>query len=123
MSAILFDKDQVDHLDDLSDRPGRLTGSKLLWVDLHDGSKLSPDGVAEELGLDDATRRCLDSPNERACFEDHGRYIHITAYAPQEDEEGELHAIECVVGKNWVVTAQQQTIKHLHNYIAGNYPA
>jgi CBS domain-containing protein len=24
---------------------------------------------------------------------------------------------------NWVVTAQQQTIKHLHNYIAGNYPA
>jgi len=24
---------------------------------------------------------------------------------------------------NWVITAQQQTIKHLHNYIAGNYPA
>lgn len=24
---------------------------------------------------------------------------------------------------NWVVESQQQTIKHLHNYIAGNYPA
>ena len=24
---------------------------------------------------------------------------------------------------NWVVDSQQQTIKHLHNYIAGNYPA
>jgi CBS domain-containing protein len=24
---------------------------------------------------------------------------------------------------NWVLTSQQQTIKHLHNYIAGNYPA
>jgi CBS domain-containing protein len=24
---------------------------------------------------------------------------------------------------NWVITAQQQTIRHLHNYIAGNYPA
>jgi CBS domain-containing protein len=24
---------------------------------------------------------------------------------------------------NWVVASQQQTIKHLHNYIAGNYPA
>ena len=23
----------------------------------------------------------------------------------------------------WVITSQQQTIKHLHNYIAGNYPA
>jgi CBS domain-containing protein len=24
---------------------------------------------------------------------------------------------------NWVIDSQQQTIKHLHNYIAGNYPA
>lgn len=24
---------------------------------------------------------------------------------------------------NWVMNSQQQTIKHLHNYIAGNYPA
>ncbi|MCU1339164.1 MAG: hrp [Bryobacterales bacterium] len=24
---------------------------------------------------------------------------------------------------NWVMTAQQQTINHLHNYIAGKYPA
>jgi len=24
---------------------------------------------------------------------------------------------------NWVITSQQHTIKHLHNYIAGNYPA
>ena len=23
---------------------------------------------------------------------------------------------------NWVITSQQQTIRHLHNYIAGNYP-
>ena len=24
---------------------------------------------------------------------------------------------------NWVIASQQHTIKHLHNYIAGNYPA
>ena len=32
--AILFDRDQVDHLETLAERPGRLSGSKLLWVDL-----------------------------------------------------------------------------------------
>jgi hypothetical protein len=23
---------------------------------------------------------------------------------------------------NWIITAQEQTIRHLHNYIAGSYP-
>ena len=37
--AILFDRDRVDHLDSLTDRPRRLRGSMLLWVDLHRGSE------------------------------------------------------------------------------------
>ena len=32
--AILFDRDQVEELSSLSDRPRRLSGSKLLWVDV-----------------------------------------------------------------------------------------
>ena len=116
MSAILFDRDKVEHLGDLSDRPGRLSGSKLLWVDLHDGSEFSADEVAEELGLDDETRRCLATPNEKACFNDYGRYIHITTYAPREDDEGELHALECVVGQNWVVTAHDRPIPVLDEF-------
>ena len=116
MSAILFDRDQVDHLDDLSDRPGRLRGSKLLWVDLHDGSEFSAAEVAEELDLRRETRRCLATPNEKACFNDYGRYIHITTYAPHEDEEGELHAVECVVGENWVVTAHDRPIPVLDEF-------
>ena len=50
-------------------------GSKLLWVDLHDGSEFSAEEVAEELDLADDTRRCLATPNKKACFNDHGRYI------------------------------------------------
>ena len=116
MSAILFDRDQVDRLDDLSGRPGRLGRSKLLWVDLHDGSQFSVDEVAEELGLDDETRRCLATPNKKACFKDYGRYIHITTYAPREDDEAELHALECVVGQNWVVTAHDLPIPVLEEF-------
>ena len=49
-------------------------------------------------------------------FFDHGHYIHITTYAPREDEEGELHAVECVVGENWVVTAHDEPIPVLEEF-------
>jgi magnesium transporter len=116
MGAILFDKDQVAQLRDLSDRPDRLRGSKLLWIDLHEGSELSVEEVAEELDLDETTRGSLASPNEKACFNDYGRYLHITTYAPHEDDGGALHALECVVGQNWVVTAHDRPIPVLDEF-------
>ena len=51
-------------------------------------------------------------------FSDHGRYIHITTYAPREDQEGELHAVECVVGENWVVTSHDESIPVLEEFAA-----
>ena len=91
MNAIVFDRDKVDHLDVISDRPRRLRGSMFMWIDLYDGSKHAANEVADALGLDDQTRALLAHPNTRACFEDRGRYLHITTYAPREDDEGELH--------------------------------
>ena len=116
MSAIVFDRDKVDQLDAISDRPRRLRGSMLLWIDLHDGSEYDADQVADALDLDDQTRACLTDPSARACFEDHGRYIHLTTYSPHEDDEGELHALECVVGENWVVTAHDRPIPVLDEF-------
>jgi Mg2+ and Co2+ transporter CorA len=116
--AILFDRDQVDHLDALADRPRRLSGSKLLWVDVHPGSDIGADEVAEAFQLDDTTRDYLTSPHERAVFDDHGRYIHITTYAPRESDEGKLHPLECVVGENWVVTAHDGPIPVLDDFAA-----
>jgi magnesium transporter len=116
--AILFDRDQVDRLDDLSHRPRRLSGSKLLWVDVHRGSEIGSGEVAEAFGLDGQTRDYLASSHERPIFNDHGRYIHITTYAPRDDVEGELHALECVVGENWVVTAHDRPIPVLEEFAA-----
>ena len=114
--AILFDRNAVDHLDDLSARPRRLRGSQLLWVDVHRDSQLDPAEIAEAFGLDHTTREYLSKPHERPVFDDHGRYIHITTYAPREDSEGELHAVECVVGENWVITAHDQPIPVLEEF-------
>ena len=115
-AAILFDRDQVERLDDLGKRPRRLRGGKLLWVDVGRNSEDEAHRVAEAFGLDSATRDCLTGSKDRAVFKDHGRYIHVTTYAPDEDDEGELIALECVVGENWVLTAHDQPIRVLEEF-------
>ena len=115
--AILFDGEQVEHFDDLRELGStRLSGSKLLWVDIHAGSDVDAEEVAEFFGLDAETTSHLSNPNHHASFEDHGRYIHVTTYAPGDDDEGELHAVECVVAENWVVTAHERPVPVLDDF-------
>ena len=118
MSAILFDRDQVDHLDDLPERPERLKGSRLLWVDIDRSGAESAAKVAEAIGLDDATRDRLASSSKGPVFSDHGRYIHVTTYSPceEDDDEDDLIALECVVGENWVITAHDRPIEVLQEF-------
>ena len=116
--AILFDRDRVDHLGSLAERPRRLSGSKLLWVDLHHGSEIGADEVADAFGLEHETRDHLAHDQDSAVFRDHGRYIHVTTYTPREDEEGELHSVQCVVGENWVITAHERPISVLEEFAA-----
>lgn len=116
--AILFDRDRVERLHDLTERPKRLRRDKLLWVDVDRESVAAAADVAEAFELDEATRDHLINPTERALFEDHGRYIHVTTYAPREDEQGELHALECIVGESWVVTAHDRPIPVLDDFAA-----
>jgi magnesium transporter len=118
MSAILFDRDQVEHLDDLPERPQRLKGSRLLWVDIDQRGAESSAKVAEAFGLDDATRDRLASSSKGPVFSDHGRYIHVTTYSPceEEDDEDDLVALECVVGENWVITAHDRPVEVLREF-------
>jgi magnesium transporter len=114
-SAILFDRDRVDHLEPLSARPGRLRGSKLLWVDISERTGAHADEVAEAFDLDRQTRERLARSPGRAVFEDFGRYIHVTTYSPCEGGE-ELMALECVVGENWVITAHDRPVAVLQEF-------
>ena len=114
--AILFDSHEVDHLDGLAERPRRLDRTQLLLGRPPPRLGGRHVDVAEAFDLHEATTRYLSTPHERPVFFDHGHYIHITTYAPREDEEGELHAVECVVGENWVVTAHDQAIPVLQEF-------
>lgn len=116
--AILFDGDQIDHVDDLSDLPRHLNGSQLLWLDLDERSDDAADDAARTFHLDDATHGFLTTPHNRAVFSDHGDYVHITAYAPCDDDAKQLVAIDCVVGESWVITAHDRPIPVLDEFAA-----
>jgi hypothetical protein len=59
--AILFEGDEAERLGSLSERPRRLMGSQLLWVDVDRSDGVSADEVADAFGLNDATRDRLAS--------------------------------------------------------------
>ena len=114
--AILFDSQEVAHLEDLGERPRPLEETQLLWVDLHRDSEIDASDVGQAFDLRETTVRYLSTPDDRPVFFDHGHYLHITTYAPDEDQEGELHAVECVVGQNWVGTAHDREIPVLEEF-------
>ena len=116
MSAMLFDRDQVDHLDELPDDPEGLNGSKLLWVDIDRGEGEKAEEVARAFDLDEVTRDHLAASSGRAVFHDYGRYIHVTTYSPCDDEQDSLVALECVVGENWVITAHDRPVSVLDEF-------
>jgi magnesium transporter len=88
----------------------------LLWVDIDRREDARVDDVAEAFDLDDATKERLASSRGKAVFHDFGRYIHVTTYSPCEDDLGELIALECVVGENWVITAHDRSLDVLEEF-------
>ena len=114
--TILFDRDEVEHLDDITDRPRRLSRGKLLWVDVDRDSAEEARASPRRSGSTAARRSASPTRTTAPIFNDHGRYIHVTTYAPNEDDEGELIALECVVGENWVITAHDVPIPVLEEF-------
>jgi magnesium transporter len=115
--AILFDADETRGLDSLEPLPA-LGGDQLLWVDLDQGDRDEAARVAKVLDLDDDTLDELAGEGTTAAFRDFGRYVHVTTYAPRSDDDGKLHAVECVVGENWVVTAHGRPVDVLDDFAA-----
>ena len=108
---------EVEHLTDVSERPRRIGDATAVGRSPPRLRRTARE-VRQALDLDEQTAEYLETPHERPVFSDHGRYIHITTYAPREDQEGELHAVECVVGENWVITSHDESIPVLEEFAA-----
>ena len=117
-TALLFDRHDVEEVDDWSDRLGRLGRSSILWIDLSCPDDEHARELAEALGLTQSSAERLANPEEgKPFFGDFGTYLHVTAYAPAAEEgSSELERVTCLVSKRWVVTVHDADVPVLETF-------
>jgi magnesium transporter len=113
-TALLFERDSVDELDDWSQLP-RLGRSTVLWIDLDSPDEAEVGRLAEVFDLHEETRASLLDLPEQPALHDYHEYLQVTACAPADDERS-LVAITCLVSKRWLVTAHAGRLEVLETF-------
>lgn len=116
-SALLFDRDAVEELDDWTSL-GRIGRSSILWLDFdsRDPSEDDTRALAENLGLEKWSIDRLGRVDPEPYFRDFGSYMHVTAFAPLEGEGNQLVEIDCLVAERWVVTMHSHPVPMLESF-------
>ena len=114
-SALVFDRDHVDEVEDWSSTLGRLGRRSILWLDVDKPDRAKAEELAEGLDLENETsRRLVANDGREPYLGDFGRYLHVTAFAPSDESlSPELVKVECLVSKQWVVTIHERPIEAL----------
>ena len=111
-TALLFDRDRVDEVDDWTAPLPRIGRSALLWVDLErpsdeDGRRASW-RPSSSRGHEERARgpRC-GGP----AFADHGEYLHVTAMGLSDTDSRESVRVDCLVSERWLVTVHDGPVE------------
>jgi len=117
LTTFVFDEKESRREEDLPDALKGLDDDAMLWVALRDPTEEEAGVVQEALELSDKqTRRLLEQPGQ-ASLTDAGEHMHVTLYvASSEDGKPVLHPVECVLGRNWVVTSHEAEIEVLEEF-------
>jgi magnesium/cobalt transport protein CorA len=106
-TALLFERDAVEEIEDWDDSLPRLGRSSVLWIDLERPDTDEIERLAHLLELRPKSVHRLTENRKSAspAFSDFEDYLHVTVRAPSED--GELSRVDCLVSKRWVVTVRE----------------
>jgi magnesium transporter len=118
LRAFLFGTEESEEVEDWKAASAKLDGDQLLWVALQDPSDEEQTAVVDTLALgDELARRLRDSP-ERASVTDDGRHLYLTLVAVGGEEDAPtLVPVECVLGEDWVVSAHDDEIAVLDEFL------
>ncbi|HEX4746427.1 MAG TPA: CorA family divalent cation transporter [Gaiellaceae bacterium] len=110
-TALLFEKDRVDEIDDWPRSQPRIGRSAILWIDLERPSEDELAGLVDALGLSQATARRLAGAERVPRLEDHREYLHVTVVGLTNAEDRTLVAVDCLVAPRWLVTVRDQPLE------------
>ena len=111
VTAFVFDERESEQVEDWRAALEGLADDQLLWLALRDVTERDVAALQEALGLGDKLAQRLLEPPSSASVADAGERLHVTLYAAGgEGGEPVLVPVECVIGPNWVVTAQGEKV-------------
>ena len=117
MTALLFDRERVEDVDDWAHEVGRIRRSSILWIDLDTSDEVELERLADRLELDRASMDGLRGRDGGPLFRDHARYLHATVYAPTHDgKSADLERVDCLVGERWIVTVHDRPVEVLDTF-------
>jgi magnesium transporter len=118
-SALLFERDRVDEVDDwpsLVDHVGRRS---ILWIDLDRRDPDQLESTSESLDLTAKSVEQLRGDDLRPYFADCGGYLHVTAFAPPRQSQSggdDPLKVDCLVSERWVLTVHDAPVGALEEF-------
>ncbi len=110
-TALLFEKDRVDEIDDWTGQLPRLGRSAILWVDLERPGADEITRLVDDLELHPDSARMLASDDVEPSLGDHGEYLHVTVAGLSDARERRLTRVDCLVSERWLVTVRGSPIQ------------
>jgi Mg2+ and Co2+ transporter CorA len=111
-TALLFDRDQVDEVQDWTEHIDDLGRKSILWIDLDRADRAQIEETVDTLDLAAASRERLTDGDTRPYFGDFDSYLHVTAFAPvRRNGQAECVKVDCLVSRHWIVTVHETPIE------------
>ena len=112
VTALLFDGDQVEEVEDWKGCIKHLGRKSILWIDLDRPGPDQISDIVETLQLSEETTEEFQSEGTEPFFGEFGSYLHVTATVPASDEERtELVRVACLVAERWILTVHEGPVQ------------
>ena len=108
-TALLFDRDRVDEVDDWTHSLPKVGRSAILWIDLEKRDEDDVAHLVDAFGLEASTAKDLQSKQTEPRLADHGGYLHVTVIGLSDKRE--TVRVDCLVAERWLITVHDKPVE------------